>query len=103
MRLRKLWQTIDGWPALRRQAANLLAHAARVRLDELREKYDPEQVTGTSRGLASLASGCADRIWLKRLAERGCPAVLILDDFRGALRHVPDAGQRNFGSGLIVG
>ena len=35
----------------------------------------------TSRALAHLAGGHADRTWHKRLAELARPAVLILDDF----------------------
>src|SRR5574342_101914 len=35
----------------------------------------------TSRVLADLAGGHADRTWAKRLAELARPAVLILDDF----------------------
>jgi DNA replication protein DnaC len=37
--------------------------------------------TKTSRALAELAGGHADRTWAKRLAELARPAVLILDDF----------------------
>jgi DNA replication protein DnaC len=37
--------------------------------------------TKTSRVLASLAGGRADRTWDKRLAELTRPAVLVLDDF----------------------
>jgi DNA replication protein DnaC len=37
--------------------------------------------TKTSRALADLAGGHADRSWPKRLAELTRPAVLILDDF----------------------
>ena len=35
----------------------------------------------TSRALANLAGGHADRTWDKRLAELTRPAVLVLDDF----------------------
>ena len=35
----------------------------------------------TSRALADLAGGHADRTWTKRLAELARPALLILDDF----------------------
>ena len=37
--------------------------------------------TKTSRALADLAGGHADRTWTRRLAELARPAVLILDDF----------------------
>jgi DNA replication protein DnaC len=37
--------------------------------------------TKTSRALADLAGGHADRTWTKRLGELVRPALLILDDF----------------------
>ena len=37
--------------------------------------------TKTSRALADLAGGHADRSWAKRLAELARPALLVLDDF----------------------
>jgi DNA replication protein DnaC len=43
----------------------------------------------TSRALAHLAGGHADRTWHKRLAELARPAVLILDDF--AMRELTPA------------
>ena len=43
----------------------------------------------TSRALAHLAGGHADRTWDKRLAELTRPAVLVLDDF--AMRELPAA------------
>ena len=43
--------------------------------------------TKTSRVLASLAGGRADRTWDKRLAELTRPAVLVLDDFAHARAH----------------
>jgi DNA replication protein DnaC len=45
--------------------------------------------TKTSRALAHLAGGHADRTWHKRLAELARPAVLIMDDF--AMRELTPA------------
>ena len=46
----------------------------------------------TSRALADLAGGHADRTWPKRLAELARPDLLILDDF--AMRELTAAASR---------
>ena len=58
----------------RRHVAQALGHLA------IRHGADV-RFAKTSRVLADLAGGHADRTWGRRLAELARPAVLILDDF----------------------
>jgi DNA replication protein DnaC len=61
-----------------------LSTASRPRTSTGTQRYPPGidvRFTKTSRCLADLAGGHADRTWDKRLREYTRPAVLILDDF----------------------